>query len=130
MDKRFPLFFFHFSEYFPRKNPGTFPGFSEADGFFELYENLADDPLNDGVCKEDNEKTETYVDENCLSLFDFFFITAGGKNKKSTVESVENRKDSKEEHKVSYETLDSGVSRSIGTLNTGLYLIGTEINSG
>jgi hypothetical protein len=70
------------------------------------------------------------MDEDGLSLLHLFFVTAGGKDKESTVESIENREDSKEEHEVSYETLDSGVGSGVGTLDSGLDLVGTEINGG
>lgn len=95
-----------------------------------LYENLADNPLNDRVREEDDEKTETHMDEDGLSLLYLFFIATGRKDEESAVESVENRKYSKEEHEVSYETLDGGIGRLVGTLDSGLDLVGTEINSG
>ena len=95
----------------------------------ELHEDLADDPLNDGVREEDDDKTETYVHEDGLALLYLFFVTTRGEDEETSVESVENREDSEEEHEVSNELLYGGVSRSVGTLDAGLYLVGTEVDS-
>ena len=95
----------------------------------ELHEDLADDPLNDGVREEDDDKTETYVHEDGLALLYLFFVTTRGEDEETSVESVENREDSKEEHEVSNELLNRGVSGSVGTLDAGLYLVGTEVDS-
>lgn len=95
----------------------------------ELHEDLADDPLNDGVREEDDDKTETYVHEDGLALLYLFFVTTRGEDEETSVESVENREDSEEEHEVSNELLDRGVSGSVGTFDAGLYLVGTEVDS-
>ena len=95
----------------------------------ELHENLADDPLNDGVREEDDDKTETYVHEDGLALLHFFFVTTRGEDEETSVESVENREDPKEEHEVSNELLNCGIRGSVGTLDARLYLIGTEVDS-
>ena len=95
----------------------------------ELHEDLADDPLNDGVREEDDDKTETDVHEDGLSLLHLFFVTTRGEDEETTVESVEDGEDSKEEHEVSNELLNCGVCGSVGTLDACLYLVGTEVDS-
>lgn len=67
--------------------------------------------------------------ENGFTLLHFFFVTARGEDEETTVESVENREDPKEEHEVSNELLNCGIRGSVGTLDAGLHLIGTEVDS-
>lgn len=130
--------FEHFSFIFPNEskrprnseNPRDQARGFEKSANLRLYEDFSDDPLNDGVREEDDEETETNVDEDGLSFLHLFFITTGRKDEEAAVESVENRENSKEKHEVPYETLNRGVGRSVGTLDSRLDLIGTEINGG